>query len=108
MAAGDLDAVAELLDPDVKWHAGDPTSSYACQNRDQALMWIRMRQGGRQMPELVDAIESGERVVIILQPPPTADDPHPHRTANLTTFRDGKVVEMVHYEDPDAALAVLR
>jgi hypothetical protein len=27
--------------------------------------------------------------------------------ANLTTFRNGKVVEMVHYPNPDDALAVL-
>ena len=59
------------------------------------------------MPELVDVIGSGDRVVVILQPSPTPEDPAPRRTANVTTFRDGRVVEMVHYADVDAALRAL-
>ena len=36
---GDLDAVRDLLDPDVKWHGGDPADG--CQNRKQTLEWMR-------------------------------------------------------------------
>jgi hypothetical protein len=35
----------------------------------------------------------------------TGEDGEPELVANLTTFRDGKVVEMVHYENPDDARA---
>lgn len=104
---GDFDSVAEALDPDVKWHGGDP--EYGCVNREQALTWMRgaaERRGGR-LPELVDVIEAGDRVAVIMQPPPTDDDPAPQRTANLTTFRDGKVIEMIHYPDAADALAAL-
>ena len=59
------------------------------------------------MPDLVDVLGAGDRVVAIMQPPPTAEDPAPRRTANLATFRDGKVVEMVHYDDAADALAAL-
>jgi ketosteroid isomerase-like protein len=106
IARGDFDAIAELLDPDVKWHAGNPADG--CQNRGQALGWMRnrpQRQAGRPLPELVDLVDAGERVVAIMQPPPTDEDPAPKRTANLATFRNGKVVEMVHYDDAADAVA---
>lgn len=109
IARGDLDAITELLHPDVKWHAGDPDAEFACHNRTEALAWMRGRpqRGAGPLPELADVVEAGDRVVVIMQPPPSAEDPTPGRTANLTTFRDGKVVEMVHYDDAAAALAAL-
>ena len=103
VARGDFEAVRELLDPDVKWHAGDPTAIGACQNREQALRFMRRPERPRPLGELVDVIDAGDRVVVIMRPP--GPDPEPGLQANLTTFRDGKVVEMVHYPDPRAALA---
>ena len=107
IAHGDFDAIAELLDPDVKWHGGDPADG--CQNREQALALDAKRPAtpSGPLPELVDVVGAGERVVVIMQPPPSAEDPAPQRTANLATFRDGKVVEMVHYDDAADALAAL-
>lgn len=107
IARGDFDAISEFLDPDVKWHGGSPEDG--CQNRKQTLAWLRNRprRGAGRMPELVDVVEAGDRVVVILQPPASAEDPAPRQTANLSTFRDGRVVEMVHYDDAAAALAAL-
>jgi ketosteroid isomerase-like protein len=107
IARGDFDAIAEFLAPDVKWHAGSLEDG--CQNREQALAWMRARPQRRAgpLPELVDVVEAGDSVVVIMQPPASAEDPAPQRTANLTTFRDGKVIEMVHYNDAAAALATL-
>jgi ketosteroid isomerase-like protein len=102
---GDLEAIGELLDPEVKWHGGDPMASGACRNRAQALAFMRQSdviRGGRF--ELVDVVEAGDRVVVIMRPPSTGGEPLP-AVANLTTFRDGKVVEIVHYPDPRDALA---
>lgn len=107
IARGDFDAVSEFLDPEVKWHGGNPADG--CQSRKQALAWIRGR-GDRKagpVPELVDVVVAGDRVAVIMQPTPTGQDPEPRRTANLATFRDGKVVEMVHYADAAEALAAL-
>lgn len=107
IARGDVDAIADFLAPDVRWHGGNPEDG--CQNRRQALARMR-RAAGRQagpLPELVDVIENGDRVVVVMQAPARPDQPSPQRTANLTTFRDGKVVEMVHYADADEALAAL-
>ena len=100
---GDLDAIGELLDPDVKWHAGDP--SYGCQNRKQALEWMRQNWLRREAPpgELVEMLDGGDTVVLIMRR--IGEDGEPELVANLTTFRDGKVVEMVHYPNPDDARA---
>lgn len=107
IARGDYDRITEFLDPDVRWHGGNPADG--CQNRQQTLAWIRGRaeRKGEPLPELVDVVESGDRVVVIMQPHPSGEDPQPRRVANLTTFRDGKVVEMVHYDDAADALAAL-
>jgi ketosteroid isomerase-like protein len=100
---GDLDMVGELLDPDVKWHGGDPADG--CQNRKQTLHWMRqawVRTGGPP-GEVIEMIDAGDKVVVIIRR--TGEDGEPELVANLSTFRDGKVVEMVHYADPDDARA---
>jgi len=100
---GDLDAIRELLDPDVKWHGGDPSDG--CQNRKQTLEWMRRnwtRRGGPPA-ELVEMIDAGDKVVVVMRR--TGEDGEPELVANLTTFRGGKVVEMVHYPNPDDARA---
>ena len=100
---GDLDAIGELLDPDVKWHAGDP--SVGCQDRKQTLGWMRqnwLRRGGPP-GEVVEMLDAGDKVVVIMRR--TGDDGEPELVANLTRFRDGKVTEMVHYPNPDDARA---
>ena len=99
---GDLDAIAELLAPDVRWHGGDPSAPGACTNRDQALEFMRRSDAlGTGRLELVDVVGSGDRVAVIMRPPGGGT------VANVTTFRDGKVIEMVHYPNPDDALAAV-
>jgi ketosteroid isomerase-like protein len=99
---GDLNAADALLDENVKWHWGDPTAQGACRNRHEALAFMR-RSGRRGPGKMVDIIDAGDRVVVILQPPPVDDEPQPLR-AQITTFRHGKVVEMVGYPTVEAAL----
>jgi ketosteroid isomerase-like protein len=101
---GDLDAVGELLDPEVKWHAGDPTAEGTCQNREQALRFMSRPERPQPVGALMDVIDAGDRVVVIMRPPGSPSEPGLLH-ANLTTFRDGKVVEMIHYDDPQDALA---
>jgi ketosteroid isomerase-like protein len=104
---GDLDAIAALLDPDVKWHGGDPEAEGACRNRAEAL--DVMRAGLVRLPavELIDVIDAGDKVVVIMRPAASSGQ-RAAPVANLTTFRDGKVVEMVHYPNPDDAIAAAR
>lgn len=101
---GDLDVIADMLHPDVKWHAGDPDAAFACHNRKEALAFMGQRRFMRSgTPELVDVIDAGDKVVLITRR--IGEDGEPELVANLTTFRDGKVVEMVHYPNPDDARA---
>jgi len=102
---GDLSEVAQLLDEDVKWHFGDPTAEGACRNREQALAFIRRPERGSP-GALVDVIDAGDRVVVILQPAAVGDEPAPLR-AQITTFRDGKVTEMVGFPTVEAALTAV-
>lgn len=95
---GDFDTIADMLDPDVKWHGGEPSSG--CQNRDEALHFMRQALASGLEIELIDVIDAGDQVVVVLKPH-GADEPR----ANLTTFRSGKVVEMVAFESPEDALA---
>jgi ketosteroid isomerase-like protein len=102
---GDLSAIAELLDPKVKWHGGDPAAPGSCRNRAEALASMRQSdviRGARF--ELVDVVGVGDKVVVMMRPPPQGEEPAP-TVANLTTFRDGKVIEMIHYPNPADALA---
>lgn len=102
---GDFDAIGLLLGRDVKWHAGDPSAVGSCQNRAQALQFMRQAHQRGRLGELVDVVGVGEKVVVIMRPP-TGDGEEPVAlVANLTTFRNGKVIEMVHYPNPDDALA---
>jgi ketosteroid isomerase-like protein len=103
VSRGDFDVVSEFLDPDVKWHAGDPTAEFACQNRRQALEWMRRARRQGPIGELVELIDAGDQVVVIMRR--TGEDGQPELVANLTTFRDGKAIEMVHYPDPAQARA---
>jgi ketosteroid isomerase-like protein len=100
---GDLDVIGELLDPDVKWHGGDPESG--CQNRVQTLEFMRRAAKRRALPELVDVVGAGDKVAVIMARP--SEQGGKELVANLTTFRDGKVVEMVHYPDANDALAAV-
>lgn len=102
-AAGDLSVIEELLDPEVKWHGGDPSSG--CQNRAQALRFMQ-RPEARTLGRLLDVVDAGDRVVVVLEPRDRDGTALPPR-ANVTTIRDGRVVEMVAYETPEAAFAAV-
>ncbi len=101
---GDLDAIREFLDRTFKWHGGDLSAPGACHNREQALEFMRQARSLRRVGELVDVIDAGDKVVVIMRPP-SEEGEQAALNANLTTFRDGKIIEMVHYPNPEDALA---
>jgi ketosteroid isomerase-like protein len=103
LSRGDLDEIGALLDEHVQWHWGDPTAEGACRSRQQALAFIR-RPERRGPGELVDVIDAGDRVVVITQPP-ASDIERPPLHAQITTFRNGRVIEMVGYPTVEDALA---
>jgi ketosteroid isomerase-like protein len=65
---------------------------------------MRQARSRRGVGELVDVIDAGDKVVVIMRPP-AEEGEEAQLSANLTTFRDGKAIEMVHYPNPQDALA---
>jgi ketosteroid isomerase-like protein len=102
---GDLEKIAGMLAADVSWHGGDPSAPEACKNRSEVLEVMRRAAGRSDIGELVDVVDAGEKVVVIMRPRTSVDGEPAGLIANLTTFRDGLVVEMVHYQNPEDALA---
>jgi ketosteroid isomerase-like protein len=65
---------------------------------------MRRARSRRRIGELIDVVDAGDQVVVIMRA--SSDDGEPVAlSANLTTFRDGRAIEMVHYPDPEDALA---
>ncbi|MGH2874639.1 MAG: nuclear transport factor 2 family protein, partial [Solirubrobacteraceae bacterium] len=81
--AGDLAAVAELLDPEIKWHGGDPSSG--CQNREQALGFMRQAASRPGTSRLVEVIDRGDRLVVVLEVPDRHGGDGMQLRANVTT-----------------------
>jgi uncharacterized protein len=109
LASGDLETVTELLDPEVRWHGGDPDGPGSCNGRGEANAFIRAARDRGPLPEVVEMIPFRERVVVVLRPyspdrQPEAEADEAGLRANVT-FRDGKVIEMVAFDDPARALA---
>lgn len=98
-ARGDLDAVTEILDPQVQWYpAEEPDAEGACHSRDEALAFIRRAIADGVGADLVDVRDAGDRVVLLLhrhQPPDCDERPEPH--GELVTVREGRITEMVIY-----------
>jgi ketosteroid isomerase-like protein len=103
-SAGAFDVIGALLDSDVKWHGGDPSAVGSCQNRGQALEFMRRAYENGRLGELVDGLGAGDKAVLTMRPPPQGGKQSPW-VANLATFDGGNVVEMVHYSNPDDAIA---
>jgi ketosteroid isomerase-like protein len=64
---------------------------------------MRRASDRRALPELVDVVDAGDKVVVIMAR--RAAEGGSELVANLTTFRDGKAIEMVHYANANDALA---
>jgi ketosteroid isomerase-like protein len=101
---GDIDAIAALLDKDVYW--GAPGGG-GCENRKQTLRWMSEGIARGVNVEVVDTRELPDgRVLVVLQRtgPPDGESEPPEPHAQLVSFRDGKVTEMLVYPTPDEAL----
>jgi ketosteroid isomerase-like protein len=106
-ARGDYDTLGDLLDRDVTWHGGDEGADGACRSREDVLKFIRAAHERGAMGELVEVVEAGNKVVVVMRMRAATTDDDGLR-ANLATFRDRKVITMVHYPNPHDALAAAR
>jgi ketosteroid isomerase-like protein len=112
---GDLDAVFELLAPDLSWRWWQPGLG-DCHSRGEAMRVIKERLAERAIGQLVEIIDADEeRIVVVMRRNPESKRsyaeeglPEGHdETANLITIRNGKVVALQDYKTKADALAAV-
>jgi len=73
LARGDVQAMLELVDPDLEWTFLEPTEvdpePQVCRGRDQLAYWVGRDSGWRIRPELEELVSFGERVLVVTHSP---------------------------------------
>lgn len=101
---GDLGAVSRLLAEDVRWHAAGFETG-GCQNRDQALEWMRQALALGRAVEVVDVrAMDEERVLVLLQRTPQEEDEVPDPHGQIVRFRGDEIAEIIVYPSPEDAV----
>jgi ketosteroid isomerase-like protein len=106
MAAEDLSAFADLLHPDVTW--GAPGANPTCRNRNQVLTWYQRGREAGVRGSVFDVEIIGDRLLISMSVRGTEEARERGGTAlryQVLTVRNGKVVDIVGFEDRADALA---
>jgi ketosteroid isomerase-like protein len=107
---GDVTRLLELVHPDLEWTYLDPSleipQPQICHGRDQ-LAWALGRQAERGVNSELEEIDScGDKVMVAIHAP-GADQhrawPGNDRNYLVLTLRQGQVVAMRAFRDPDAA-----
>ena len=113
---GDVDAVYQLLAPDLLWQGWEPRDG-DCHSRAEARAVIKERLHERAIGALEEIIDiDDERIVVVTRGnrdfeqryaevgPPEGHD----QIASLVTIREGKVVQMRDYKTKAEALAAVQ
>jgi SnoaL-like domain len=97
--AGDLDALAAVLDPGVTLHWVEP-GPWDCNGRDEVLNLLRQRQAerGARSPYPVQIERIDEHTIIVTSDAPVDyDGPQPFPVATRIRLAGGKVTAMQQY-----------
>lgn len=100
---GDVQALAELLDPAVEllwWEPGD----WDCRGKDQVVALLTQR-ATQVPPAQVDIVDVDESTLLVVRRETVLDGPEAgYRPATVVQFRAGRVVRMQHYRSREDAL----
>jgi ketosteroid isomerase-like protein len=106
MAANDVSAFAELLDPQVTW--GAPGSrNPTCRNRNQVLRWYQRAQESGVRSNAFDVEVLGDRLLVSLTVQGTDGARERGGTAlrfQVLTVRNGRIVDIVGFDDKSEAI----
>ena len=106
MAAGDISAFAELLDPHVTWGAPgsrDPT----CKNRNQVHRWYQRAQESGVRGNAFDVEVLSDRLLVSLTVQGTEGARERGGTAlrfQVLTVRHGQIVDIVGFDEKSEAI----
>ncbi len=107
LAAEDLTAFTELLDPDVTWGAPGARNP-SCKNRSQVLAWYQRGREAGVRGSVFDVDVIGDRLLVSMSVRGTQDGRDRGGTAlryQLLTVRNGSIVDIVGFDDKADALA---
>jgi hypothetical protein len=103
IARGDGRAIWAMLDVVVTSRSAHTPAGGHRHGRRDVLKFMRQGVDDGSAGELVDVIDVGSQVIVVLRPPLLGGF-QPAVRATLATFREGKVIEMVAYGSLAAAL----
>ena len=107
LAAADLSAFRELLDPAVTWGAPGARNP-SCKNRNQVLAWYQRGRDAGVQRSVHDVEILGDRLLVSMSVRGTENARERGGSAlrfQVLTVRDGKIVEIVGFDDKAEALS---
>ncbi len=106
LRAGDFDAAASLLDPDVAWQG--LRDEWVCHGREEVLETFRMGLEQRREIDALEFTRSGDRVVLGARGPSMTEvggEPLGGQIFNVFALRDGRIMRIDDYRSRTEALA---
>ena len=101
---GDLEAYAELLDPNVRWGApGDPAPP--CQNRKQVLEWYSRGRADGRRASVTEIAAGGDKILVSMR----VSSPGPDGSLlegprwQVLAVSQGRIVDIRGYETEEQA-----
>lgn len=107
LAAEDLAAFTELLDPAVTWGAPGAHNP-SCKNRNQVLAWYQRGRDAGVRGSVFDVEVFGDRLLVSMSVRGTENANERGGAAlrfQVLTVRSGKVVDIVGFDDKTEALS---
>jgi ketosteroid isomerase-like protein len=107
LAAEDLSAFTELLDPAVTWGAPGARNP-SCKTRNQVLAWYRRGRDAGVRGSVYDVEVLGDRLLVSMSVRGTENANERGGAAlryQVLTVRSGKVVDIVGFDDKTEALS---
>ena len=101
LAAQDVEAFAELLDPAVTWGAPRATNP-SCKSRDQVLAWYQRGRDAGVRGRVYDVEVLGDRLLVSMSVRGTESAQERGGAAlrfQVLTVRSGRIVDIVGFDD---------
>lgn len=109
LVAEDLSAFTALLDPDVTWGAPGARNP-SCKNRNQVLAWYQRGRDAGVRGSVYDVDVLGDRLLVSMSVRGTDNAQERGGAAlrfQVLTVRNGKIVEIVGFDDKSEATAYI-
>jgi ketosteroid isomerase-like protein len=103
-----VDAVVDLLDPQVEWLAAQP-GPWDCHDREQVVETFRRQYDHGVRADFGEPVEVGDKVILDVRPyrrDEQGNKTDEQRLWQVLTMRGGKIVRIQDYTDQATALQV--